>query len=128
MECVDACVAVEASEPASLELSDASATSFDASSTPRCPEPPFPCERLCWELDARFGRGRSTTLTSIDTSDDTDLATIGEPLVRCAEARAAECRADDAAPAIESTPDASLSWTSLFLECAGLPASLGLLD
>jgi hypothetical protein len=128
MECVEACVAVEASEPASLEPSDASAASFDASSTPRCPEPPFPCERLCWELDARFGRGRPTTLTSIDTSDDTDLAALGEPLVRCAEVRAAECRAGDAAPTIETTASASVSWTSLFLECAGLPASLGLLD
>jgi hypothetical protein len=134
MDCVDSCIAIAAAGPA-VSVLDAGPSPLDET-TSSCPEPPFPCERLCWELDARFGRGRPTTLSSIDTSDDTNLSAIGEPLIRCAQERAAECRAARLAsptesslpegPATEGTP--GVSWTSAFLECAGLPAELGLLD
>jgi hypothetical protein len=127
MECVEACLAIDASVSDGAPASGTS--SMFETPVPPCPEPPFPCERLCWELDARFGRGRPTTLTSIDTTDTTDLAAIGEPLVRCAAARAEECRVA-AAAAVDSAaalPE-PISWTSAFLECAGLPADVGLLD
>jgi hypothetical protein len=138
MECVEACLAIdtsasnEAASPAGpppAESSEPAASSMLDGPVPPCPEPPFPCERLCWELDARFGRGRPTTLTSIDTTDTTDLAAIGEPLVRCAAARAEECRvAAAAADSAAADPPEPVSWTSAFLECAGLPADVGLLD
>jgi hypothetical protein len=133
MDCVEACIALDASDP-SLATADAGASSaaeamssIGAEATIECAAPPFPCERLCWELDARFGRGRPTTLTSIDTSDDTDLVAIGEPLIRCAQARAAECRAGELPPATSAVPGGT-SWTGLFLECAGLPVDFDLFD
>lgn len=125
MECVDACVALDAADPSRADAGAADGASGE------CPEPPFPCERLCWELDARFGRGRPTTLTPVDATDDTDLAAIGEPYMRCAQSRAAECRASggrasggdaSTAPGDGGLPPAlAASWTGLFLECAGLP-------
>jgi hypothetical protein len=137
MECVDACLAIAADDPAVIAL-DAGPPPLAESPASPCPQPPFPCERLCWELDARFGRGRPTTLSSIDTSDDTNLSAIGAPLIRCAQARAADCRSALAASPSEGPPSASpptqgtsadgVSWTSAFLECAGLPADVGLLD
>jgi hypothetical protein len=135
MECVEACEALDASDP-SRASADAGA-SFVGSG---CPEPPFPCERLCWELDARFGRGRPTNLTSIDETDDTNLAAIGEPYMRCAQQRAAECRAgvsstggsdagsSSATGASELSPSFGTSWTGLFLECAGLPVDFDIFD
>lgn len=130
MDCVEACAALDASDPSLVLAPDAGALSLEAMSSEAavdCATPPFPCERMCWELDARFGRGRPTTLTSIDTSDDTDLAAIGEPLIRCAQARAAECRAGELPPAASAVPGAT-SWTGLFLECAGLPVDFDLFD
>jgi len=135
MDCVDACEAIDASDP-SRAGADASAPAVSSA----CPEPPFPCERLCWELDARFGRGRPTTLTSIDATDDTNLAAIGEPIMRCAQQRAAECRAGvgdasasdagSSSPAglSELPPSFATSWTGLFLECAGLPPDFDAFD
>jgi hypothetical protein len=144
MECVDACEALDASDPSRTDAG-AMVTSSD------CPEPPFPCERMCWELDARFGRGRPTTLSGLDATDDTNLAAIGEPYMRCAQARAAECRAGAGGGADAGAPQSTLpsgmslgadasvvaggegedteglppglatSWTGLFLDCAGLP-------
>jgi hypothetical protein len=137
MECVEVCIEIAATEPA-VAVIEAGTAPLDEGTAAPCPQPPFPCERLCWELDARFGRGRPTTLSSIDTSDDTNLSSIGAPLIRCAQARAAECRAALVAsptegtppdsPDAEGTPALGVSWTSAFLECAGLPADLGLLD
>ena len=134
MDCVEACVALDASDPSLPPASDAGALSgveamsgVGGEAASECAEPPFPCERLCWELDARFGRGRPTTLTSIDTSDDTDLAAIGEPLIRCAQARAAECRAGELPPATSAVPGGT-SWTGLFLACAGLPVDFDPFD
>jgi hypothetical protein len=121
MECVDACSALDTSS----ELADAGALPAVAA---LCPEPPFPCERLCWELDARFGRGQPTTLRDVDRSDDTDLREIGEPLIRCAQQRAAECRAGGLPADAGAAGSRSLSWTSAFLDCAGLPADLDALD
>lgn len=135
MECVDACAALAPSAPSMGGVVDAG-----AAPSLECPQPPFPCERLCWELDARFGRGRPTTQQAVDVTDDTDLAAIGAPLIRCAQERAAECRAgvsvmsDPATPvdssALESTASDVLgpSWTAFFLECAGLPVDFGLFD
>lgn len=138
MECVDACMALDASDPSLA--ADAGAPGAGSG----CPEPPFPCERLCWELDARFGRGRPTTLTSIDVTDDTNLAAIGEPYMRCAQQKAAECRAGGAGGALDADapmpagpaddgmselpPSFTLSWTGLFLECAGLPPDFDAFD
>ena len=118
MACVDACVALDASSAsAAAEAADAGAGRL----TPWCPEPPFPCERLCWELDARRAAGVA------GPGSEGELAALGEPLIRCALARAAECRAN-AAGAASAAPMASVSWTGLFLACAGLPADLGALD
>ena len=137
MECIDVCQALDASDPS--RAADAGAPSTSASTVSDCPEPPFPCERMCWELDARFGRGRPTTQTAIDRTDDTNLAAIGEPYMRCAQASAAECRAarsstpEGMSSAVdESTSDVpaslALSWTGLFLQCAGLPLDVELFD
>jgi hypothetical protein len=135
MECVDACEELDASDP-SRAGPDAGVPAISSG----CPEPPFPCERLCWELDARFGRGRPTTQTSIDTTDDTNLAAIGAPIMRCAQRRAAECRAgvgdagasdagsSAAAVSSELPPAFATSWTGLFLECAGLPPDFEAFD
>jgi hypothetical protein len=126
MECVEACEELDASDPSRASADAGAAVSSE------CPEPPFPCERLCWELDARFGRGRPTTLASIDATDDTDLAAIGEPYMRCAQQRAAECRAgvgSSSSPASsELSPGLATSWTGLFLECAGLPPDFDAFD
>jgi hypothetical protein len=116
MQCIDACIELDVSRQA---LGDAGQGTL-------CPEAPFPCERLCWELDARFGRGQPTTLTGVDTTDYTDLRAIGEPLIRCAHERAEACRAGSASQ--ESAGAEPVSWTSLFLECAGLPSDLDALD
>lgn len=135
MECIEACEQLDASAP-SQPGSDAGAPAVDSG----CPEPPFPCERLCWELDARFGRGRPTTLTRIDLSDDTNLAAIGEPYMRCAQQKAAGCRAGAGMLGVVDAGSASAagtsqlpasfatSWTGLFLECAGLPPDFDALD
>jgi hypothetical protein len=120
MECVEACAELDASDPS--RSPDAGAS--PGASAGMCPQPPFPCERLCWELDARFGRGEATNLDmTIDRNDDTDLASLGAPLIRCAQARAAECRSG-ASPA----PPEGVSWTALFLECAGLPVDFDAFD
>jgi hypothetical protein len=124
MECVEACEALDASDP-----SRAGADAGAPAAGNGCPEPPFPCERLCWELDARFGRGRPTNLTSIDATDDTNLAAIGEPYMRCAQQRAAECRAGVASTGASELPASfATSWTGLFLECAGLPPDFDAFD
>jgi hypothetical protein len=134
MECVEACEELDATDPSRVGA-DAGAPGVSS----ECPEPPFPCERLCWELDARFGRGRPTNLTSIDATDDTNLAAIGEPYMRCAQQRAAECRAgvdsrgapdggSSAAGSSELPASFATSWTGLFLECAGLPPDFDAFD
>jgi hypothetical protein len=127
MQCVDACIALDAMGASSV-LADAGALAPSLPEAALCPEPPFPCERLCWELDARFGRGQPTTLRDVDRSDDTDLRAIGEPLIRCAEQRAAECRAGGLPADAGSGSSGRLSWTSAFLDCAGLPADPSVLD
>ncbi|HTV18111.1 MAG TPA: hypothetical protein VMG12_05555 [Polyangiaceae bacterium] len=133
MECIEACEALDASDP-SRAGADAGASTTNGPLASECPEPPFPCERMCWELDARFGRGRPTTQTAIDRTDDTDLAAIGEPYMRCAQARAAQCRAGTsttpgATPSDAAGPSSlAMSWTGLFLECAGLPLDVALFD
>ncbi len=131
MQCVDACLTLDAADPAGGASSGGAETADAGVAAALCPEPPFPCERLCWELDAQFGRGRPTTLNAVDTTDDTDLAAIGAPYIRCAQERAAECRAvggTEAPAGAEPTPLGSSSWTGLFLECAGLPAELAGFD
>lgn len=118
MECVEACAALE---PAQMSVATSGAVDGDVRAA--CPVPPFPCERLCWELDARFGRGEpSFTGPGLDTMSDADLAALGAPLIQCAHERAAECAS--AAP----TGGGPVSWTSLFLECAGLGSELDALD
>jgi hypothetical protein len=135
LDCIQACSAI-----------DTSAASSDAGVQPlddRCPGPPFPCERLCWELDARgaaFGA----------TSGDADLAALGEPAIRCALARANECRTSPSAtisePSGAASPEPSgtvptepsgtepppgdepVTWTRLFLECAGLPTDIEIFE
>jgi hypothetical protein len=122
MACIEACSALDTSA-AAADATDAGAPSLGE----RCPEPPFPCERLCWELDAR-GSGVG------GASSNADLAALGEPAIRCALARASECRADAALTdavvtgAASPTSDEPLSWTRLFLECAGLPTDLDVFD
>jgi hypothetical protein len=69
------------------------------------------------------------------------LAAIGEPYMRCAQQRAAECRAGAGASlapdagvaagdegAAELPPGFAMSWTGLFLECAGLPPDFEAFD
>jgi hypothetical protein len=51
------------------------------------------------------------------------LAALGEPFIRCAQDEARLCR-ERVSTAVASEP--AVSWTSLFLECAGLPADLEL--
>jgi hypothetical protein len=104
LACIDACAA--------LDSSGVSAAAPDAGvrAQGRCPEPPFPCERLCWELEARGG-----------ASGEADLVELGAPAIRCALQRASECHAAAAAGALlpgaaEAEP---VSWTRAFLECAG---------
>ena len=122
LACIDACSALDTS---SAVAGDAGAPSL----ADRCPGPPFPCERLCWELDARgaaFG----------GANDEADLAALGEPAIRCALARADECRAaqgslgEPPAPAapLSEPAEEPLSWTRLFLECAGLPTDLDVFE
>jgi hypothetical protein len=77
----------------------------------------MPCERLCWELDARFGGAPGAG------AEGTDLAALGEPFIRCAQEGARRCR-EGLPMAVASELD--VSWTGLFLECAGLPADLEL--
>lgn len=120
LACIEACSALDTSSAAA---GDAGAPSLGA----RCPEPPFPCERLCWELDARGG--------ALGGASDGDLAALGEPAIRCALARADECRAGQprvAEPPEPAEPpgpaDEPLSWTGLFLGCAGLPADLDVFE
>jgi hypothetical protein len=113
LACIEACSALDTSSAVSA-FADAGARSMGE----RCPEPPFPCERLCWELDARGGGGG-------------DFATLGEPAIRCALARANECRAaelSDPTPVEPADTGEPLSWTRLFLECAGLPADLDIFE
>jgi hypothetical protein len=102
---------------------------------------------FAWPGDCRYDpptkrgiRGRPTTLTSIDATDDTNLAAIGAPIMRCAQQRAAECRASvgdagasdagssPAAVSSELPPAFAMSWTGLFLECAGLPPDFEAFD
>jgi hypothetical protein len=130
MACVDACLTLDATDPAGPGSINEGSSRDAGVAAGVCPEPPFPCERLCWELDAQFGRGRPTTLTAVDTSDDTDLAAIGAPYIRCAQQRAAECRAAGGSDIAGDSASDSLatSWTGLFLECAGLPVDPDLLD
>jgi hypothetical protein len=81
----------------------------------------MPCERLCWELDARFGGGPASATPNAPA--ETDLAALGEPFIRCAQDEARRCR-EGLSMADASQPD--VSWTGLFLECAGLPPDLEL--
>jgi hypothetical protein len=128
MQCVDACIALDTSSEPLASPADAGSVAPGASASFVCPEPPFPCERLCWELDARFGRGAPTTQRDVDRTDDTDLRAIGEPLIRCAQQSAAACRAGELPPESAAAASGTLSWTVAFLECAGLPTDLGVLD
>jgi hypothetical protein len=125
MQCVDACAALDVSGSLAVPP-DAGAAAAAASLL--CPQAPFPCERLCWELDARFGRGQPTTLRDVDRADETDLRVIGEPLIRCAHERAAACWMGQPAAEALAMGSIGLSWTSAFLDCAGLPAELDALD
>lgn len=81
----------------------------------------MPCERLCWELDARFGSAPPGA--GAEGPADADLAALGEPFIRCAQEGARRCR-EGLSMAVASEPD--VSWTGLFLECAGLPGDLEL--
>lgn len=137
MECVEACLTLDATDPSRPSSMDGGASGDAGVPAAVCPEPPFPCERLCWELDAQFGRGRPTTQTPIDATDDTNLAAVGAPYIRCSQERAAECRAaggrngsDSADPSLASNASEAFasSWIGLFLECAGLPVDLDLFD
>jgi hypothetical protein len=62
----------------------------------------------------------------VTATSDVDLAALGEPYVRCAQEGAASCRNGAAGGDSEQGP--RVSWTSLFLECAGLPLDLDLFD
>jgi hypothetical protein len=125
MQCVDACIALDVS--ASLQAPPDAGAGLPGAAL-LCPEPPFPCERLCWELDARFGRGQPTTLRDVDSSDETDLRAIGDPLIRCAHERAAACWAGQLPPEDAAPGSGGLTWTRAFLQCAGLPTELGAPD
>lgn len=119
-ECIDVCRELDASNP--FVSSDAGAASTEGGAAASCPDGPVPCERLCWELDARFGRGVAERGMRVTATSDVDLAALGEPYVRCAQEGAARCRSGVAAEGPR------VSWTSLFLECAGLPLDLDLFD
>ena len=108
MACIEACVA--------LDTSASGDAGVVVPSAGLCPEPPFPCERLCWELDAR-----RADFAALGTSSRAELAALGEPYIRCALQRAAACRAG----VLEPPPALPMSWTGLFLECAGVPGELG---
>jgi hypothetical protein len=111
-ECIDVCRELDAEDP--VEPGAGAAAEL-------CPESPMPCERLCWEIDAR------AELLGDDAQGDFDLAVLGRPLITCARDGARRCIDDAAgAPAPDDGPTAS--WTSLFLECAGLPASFDLFE
>lgn len=93
-----------------------------------CPESPLPCERLCWEIDARadsglvpIGMGGAPAEAS-----STDLMELGGPLIACAGESARRCQAAASAGAL--TPSDRVSWTSALLECAGLSADFDLFD
>jgi hypothetical protein len=123
-ECIDVCRELDASNP--FVGADAGAASSEDGAAAGCPDGPVPCERLCWELDARFGRGVAERGMRVTATSDVDLAALGEPYVRCAQEGAASCRNGAAAGDSEQGP--RVSWTSLFLECAGLPLDLDLFD
>ncbi len=134
MACIDACRQLDAAQPQSAEPEpEADAAESDALQSEAgasgvgapCPVGPFPCERVCWELDALFGRGEPIIGAELNTASAADLAAIGEPYMRCAHVGAAECQAEAAAGSISSSP---VSWTGLFFECGGLPAGLDLSD
>lgn len=107
--CIDACRALDARDPVVAD------GALDADV---CPESPMPCERLCWELDARAESGIFEGFSGEES--DGELAAVGTPLVTCAKEAARQCQAE-----LAVNPDVSsaepTSWTRLFLECAGLP-------
>jgi hypothetical protein len=116
MTCIEACIALDTSAQGGTEGALVASDAGVSASAGPCPEPPFPCERLCWELDAR----RADPMSSGASSQD-ELTALGEPYIRCALERAAACRA--------GSPEAAMalpvSWTRLFLECAGMPGEPG---
>jgi hypothetical protein len=121
-DCIDVCRELDASDPFS---SVAPPPSAGAPADAVCPESPLPCEQLCWALDARFGRGEAERGMRVSATSDVDLAALGEPYIRCAQEGARVCR-DEAA--LGAAREARVSWTRLFLECAGLPGELDLFD
>jgi hypothetical protein len=123
-ECIDVCRELDASNP--FVGGDAGIPSLEDGPAPSCPEGPVPCERLCWELDARFGRGVAERGMRVTATSDVDLAALGEPYVRCAQEGAQSCRSGVVAAG--AAVGARVSWTSLFLDCAGLPLDLDLFD
>jgi hypothetical protein len=110
--CIDACRALDAEDPVSADEAEAAEI---------CPESPIPCERLCWEIDAR------AELLGEGIGDDADLTALGRPLITCARDGARSC-IQNAAGAPPMNDGSGTSWTGLFLECAGLPASFDLFD
>lgn len=125
-ECITACRAFDVSPLEMPEAVDAPEPSIRADGTSElgpCPEPPLPCERLCWELDARFGRGVPERGMRAQSGSSADLAARAAPVISCAVERAQQCRV---APPPDGEPP--LSWTRSFLECAGLPIDFDLFD
>jgi hypothetical protein len=110
--CIDACRELDAEDPVSAA---------DGPGAESCPESPVPCERLCWEIDAR------AELLGDFAGQMADLTTLGRPLISCARDGARSC-IDDAAGAPPTEDAPVTSWTSLFLECAGLPAGFDFFD
>jgi len=111
-ECIDACRQLDAEDPV---------VPGEGIAVEICPESPVPCERLCWEINAR-----ADLLAGGDDADDVDLTTLGRPLITCARDGARQCIQDAAGAPPTNAP--VTSWTSLFLECAGLPAGFDLFD
>jgi hypothetical protein len=126
MDCIDVCRELDASDPFASPRVPTSDGMLVAPSEDRvCPESPLPCERLCWVLDARFGRGEAERGMRVTATSDVDLAALGEPLIRCAQEGARVCREETA---LETLAGARVSWTSLFFECTGLPGDFELFD
>ena len=75
--CIDACRELDAEDPVAPG---------EGIAVEICPESPVPCERLCWEIDAR-----AALLAGGDDAEDVDLATLGRPLITCARDGARRC-------------------------------------
>jgi hypothetical protein len=111
--CIDACRELDADDPV---------VAASVAGAEQCPESPMPCEQLCWQIDARAESG----IFGADDPSEMDLAALGAPLIACAREGARVCQTEVAASIGDAVT--RMTWTSLFLDCAGLPSSFDLFD